>query len=52
MKYVAKVANKLNLNERTTRQAMEIMHVAIKKEITAGKDPMELAAAVLYICHA
>jgi transcription initiation factor TFIIB len=49
MKCVAKVANKLNLNERTTRQAMEIMHAASKKEVSAGKDPMGLAAAVLYM---
>ncbi|HEX6029721.1 MAG TPA: hypothetical protein VFY64_11835 [Nitrososphaeraceae archaeon] len=39
----------MNLNERITRQAMGIMHEAIKKEITAGKDPMGLAAAVLYM---
>ncbi len=51
MKCVAKVANKMKINERVTRQAMNIMHEAIKKEITAGKDPMGLAAAALYMSH-
>jgi transcription initiation factor TFIIB len=49
VKCIAKVANKMDLNERITRQAMGIMHEAVKKEITAGKDPMGLAAAVLYL---
>ena len=46
---VAKVANKMQISERITRQAMNIMHDAINKEITAGKDPMGLAAAALYL---
>ena len=37
MKCIAKVANKMRLNERITRQAMGIMHEAIKKEATTGK---------------
>lgn len=51
MKCIAKVANKMRLNERITRQAMGIMHEAIKKEATTGKDPVGLAAAVLYISY-
>jgi transcription initiation factor TFIIB len=51
MRCIAKVANKMKLNERITRQAMDIMHEAIKKEATAGKDPMGLAAAVLYMSY-
>ena len=43
MKCIAKVANKMKLNERITRQAIGIMHEAIKKEATTGKDPMGLA---------
>jgi transcription initiation factor TFIIB len=46
---VTKVANKMKLNERITRQAMDIIHEAMKKEATAGKHPMGLAAAALYI---
>jgi transcription initiation factor TFIIB len=49
IKCITKVANKMNLNERITRHAMSIMHEAIKKEITVGKDPMGVAAAVLYM---
>jgi transcription initiation factor TFIIB len=51
MRCVAKVANKMQLNERITRQGIDIMHTAIRKEATAGKDPMGLAAAVLYISY-
>ena len=43
MKCIAKVANKMQKsNERITRQAIGIMHEAIKKEATTGKDPMGL----------
>ena len=51
LRYVAKVANKLKLNERITRQSMDIMHTAIRKEASAGKNPMGLAVAVLYISY-
>jgi transcription initiation factor TFIIB len=51
LKCVAKVANKMKLSQRITRQAMGILHTAIKKELNAGKDPMGLAAAVLYMSH-
>jgi transcription initiation factor TFIIB len=30
---------------------MDIMHAAIRKEASAGKNPMGLAAAVLYISY-
>jgi transcription initiation factor TFIIB len=49
MKYIAKVANKANLSEKTKRQAAEIMDNVIKREISVGKNPMGLAASVLYI---
>jgi transcription initiation factor TFIIB len=49
MKCIVKVANKANLTENTKRQALDLMRQAIKKEISAGKDPMGLAAAILYI---
>jgi transcription initiation factor TFIIB len=51
MKCIAKIASKMKLNERITRQAMSIMYEAIKKEATTGKDPMGLASAVLYIAY-
>jgi transcription initiation factor TFIIB len=49
MKYIARVANKANLSERTKRQAGEIMNNVTKREISVGKDPMGLAASVLYL---
>jgi len=48
-KYIAKVANKANLSEKTKRQAMDIMYDLAKSGIIAGKDPSGLAATVLYI---
>ena len=49
MKYIAKVANKANLSEKTKRQAAEIMNNVTKREISTGKNPMGLAASVLYM---
>jgi transcription initiation factor TFIIB len=41
----------MQLNEMTSRQAMGIMHNAMKSEASTGKNPMGLAAAVLYISY-
>ena len=49
IKYIAKVGNKVSLNEKTKRQAINIMQDVSKREISAGKDPMGLAATVLYL---
>jgi transcription initiation factor TFIIB len=49
VKCIAKVANKTNLTEKTKRQAFNIMKKVTQNEISAGKDPMGLAATVLYI---
>jgi transcription initiation factor TFIIB len=49
MKYIARVANKANLSEKTKRQAAEIMNNVTKREISIGKNPMGLAASVLYV---
>jgi transcription initiation factor TFIIB len=49
MKCITKIANKANLSEKTIRHAIGTMTEVIEKEITAGKHPMSLAAAVLYI---
>ncbi len=51
MKCIAKVANEANLNEKTKRKAIDIMNdLTSKNEIfSAGKDPMGLAATILYI---
>jgi transcription initiation factor TFIIB len=49
MKCIVKIANKAKLGEKVQRMAMSIMNDLINKEISAGKDPMGLAATVLYL---
>jgi transcription initiation factor TFIIB len=49
MKCISKIANKANLTERTTREAMKMMTEIVKREISAGKHPMSIAATVLYM---
>ena len=49
MKCITRVANKANLSERTKRAAVDIMKHVTNSGISAGKDPMGLAASVLYI---
>ena len=48
-KCVTKVANKAKLAEKTKRRAINIMQKVTENEISAGKDPMGLAATVLYM---
>jgi transcription initiation factor TFIIB len=50
MKCIIRVANAAPLGERTTRHAFKMMSELLrKKTLTAGKDPMGLAASILYI---
>ncbi|MFL6372256.1 MAG: transcription initiation factor IIB family protein [Nitrososphaera sp.] len=49
MKCIVKIANKAKLGEKVQRMAMSTMNDLIKKEISAGKDPMGFAATVLYL---
>ncbi|HZA07758.1 MAG TPA: TFIIB-type zinc ribbon-containing protein [Nitrososphaeraceae archaeon] len=49
MKAIARIANKAELKETTKRQAINIMYEVTKRELSAGKDPMGLAASVLYL---
>jgi transcription initiation factor TFIIB len=49
IKCIVKVGNKVSLNEKTKRQAIDVMNNITKSEISAGKNPMGLAATVLYI---
>jgi transcription initiation factor TFIIB len=46
---VPKIAAKIGVGERTQQTAVEILRRAEKIRTTAGKDPMGLAAAALYI---
>ena len=49
MKCIVRIANKVGLKENAKRIAIDLMENIIKKEISAGKDPMGIAATVLYI---
>ncbi|HYY39785.1 MAG TPA: HTH domain-containing protein, partial [Nitrososphaera sp.] len=49
VKCIAKIANKVNIDEKTKRMAIYTIMDLIDKEISAGKSPMGLAATVLYI---
>jgi len=49
VKYVAKIANKAGLSEKTKRKAIGIMNDVIKRKISDGKSPMGLAGSVLYL---
>lgn len=48
-KYVVKVANNTNFSERTKRKAVAIILEAQRKGVSVGKDPMGIAASVLYV---
>jgi len=48
IKCIARVANKVEISEKTKHQAINLMNTVIKNEISAGKDPMGLAAMVIY----
>jgi len=49
LKCVSKIASIADLSERTKRKAVEILNKAKKIGMLAGKDPMGIAAASLYI---
>jgi transcription initiation factor TFIIB len=49
MKCIARVASRSGLSEKTKRHAMNIMYDVVKSGMSAGKDPMGLAASVLYM---
>jgi transcription initiation factor TFIIB len=49
VKCIAKIANKMELSEKTKRHAISYMHNVKTSGIAAGKDPMGLAGAVLYL---
>ena len=49
IKGVARIASIAELSEKTKRRALEFLKEATRIEISAGKDPMGLAAAALYL---
>ncbi len=46
---VARIASKIGLSEKTKRYAIEILRQSEENKISAGKNPMGLAGAALYI---
>lgn len=46
---MSKIASKVGLSEKVKRYALEILKDANERRITAGKDPMGMAASALYI---
>ena len=48
MKCVARVSNRLSISEKTKYQAMNIMEEVVDKKLSAGKEPMDIAAPVVY----
>ncbi len=49
LNYVSKIAAKTDINGETYGFAIKILHEARRRRFAAGKDPMGLAAAALYI---
>ncbi|MDP8906172.1 MAG: transcription initiation factor IIB [Thermoproteota archaeon] len=49
IKKLVKIANKCQITEKAKRYAMKLMVEIIKKGLSAGKNPMGLAGAVLYV---
>ncbi len=49
MTYVSKIAEKTGISGKTQGSAIAILRMAKQKRVSAGKDPMGLAAAALYI---
>jgi transcription initiation factor TFIIB len=49
LKYVAQIASKLNLNQSLQNNAVAILREARQKKVTAGKGPVGIAAAAIYV---
>jgi transcription initiation factor TFIIB len=49
IKCVARIASKIGIAEKTKRYSIKVLKEAQKNEVSAGKDPMGLAAAALYL---
>ena len=46
---VARIASRIGIAEKTKRRAIQVLNTARENEISAGKDPMGMAAAALYL---
>jgi transcription initiation factor TFIIB len=50
-RYVIRIANQLDFGERAKRKALELVERARKKNILVGKDPIGMAASILYLVN-
>ncbi len=50
-KYIVKIANNLDFDEKIRRKALELMEQTQKKNLALGKDPISIAASILYIVN-
>ena len=50
-KYIVKIANNLDFDEKIRRKALELMEQAQKKNLAVGKDPISIPASILYIVN-
>jgi len=46
---ISRISSKLDISEKTKRYAAKVLQIAQEHEESAGKDPMGLAAAALYL---
>ena len=46
---IARIASKIGIQEKTKRFSTKVLKNAQENEVSAGKDPMGLAAAALYL---
>ena len=49
IKCITRIANQINLNQKVKQKAINIINAATKSGLSAGKNPMGLAASILYI---
>jgi transcription initiation factor TFIIB len=47
--FVSKIANEAKISEKTSREAIEILQQLTEKRLSDGKNPMVLAASILYL---
>ena len=49
IKCITRIANQINLNPKVKQKAINIINAATKSGLSAGKNPMGLAASILYM---
>jgi len=49
LRYISRISNRIGISERTSRRALDILKKAQEDGISAGKKPIGLAAAAIYV---